>query len=232
MTFKDKQLKKCQDYAISKDGLCLATIYIDNKTKMLWQCSNKHQWLARWDNVGSKGSWCKQCVGLAKPEISILQDHANRRNGKLKSIIYLNNRTPVEWECEKQHTWWARWNNVKDNDSWCPYCTSLKFEKKCKDILESTLKIAFLPYSFNNGNQRFAWDGYNEEHKIAFEYNGRQHYEFPNHCHQTEEEFILQIERDTLKLEYAIKNGIKLYTIPFTENNNLEEYIHKLVCCG
>lgn len=107
-------------------------------------------------------------------------------------------------------------------------CLELEYKER-REILEQKLNIPFAPSSFVYKNLKFRWDGYNKEHKIAFEYNGYQHYEYPNLFHKTENDFIMQIERDSLKAEYAIKNKIKLIIIPYTKSKNLKEYIYKLL---
>jgi hypothetical protein len=58
-------------------------------------------------------------------------------------------------------------------------------------------------------------DGYNEELGIAFEYNGIQHYVWPNFTGMTREQFINQARRDTFKLDLCDKLGIYLITIPY-----------------
>jgi len=61
-------------------------------------------------------------------------------------------------------------------------------------------------------------DCYIPDLRLGFEYNGEQHYNYPNAFHKTEEEFNKQIERDKVKNELAIKNNIKLITIKFDED--------------
>lgn len=58
-------------------------------------------------------------------------------------------------------------------------------------------------------------DGYNEELKIAFEYNGEQHYKFPHHFHPDEDAFRKQIARDNFKIETCNKLGIYLINIRY-----------------
>lgn len=53
-------LEQCQELAISKGGKCLSTEYKNTKTKMNWQCSDGHEWTARFSDI-KKGSWCPQC---------------------------------------------------------------------------------------------------------------------------------------------------------------------------
>jgi hypothetical protein len=58
-------------------------------------------------------------------------------------------------------------------------------------------------------------DCYLPELGIAVEYNGRQHYEFPNSFHSDQSEFEDQIYRDNLKRQLCDENEIYLITIPY-----------------
>jgi hypothetical protein len=58
-------------------------------------------------------------------------------------------------------------------------------------------------------------DCYDPEYKIAVEYNGIQHYEFPSAFHQTEEQFTNQIYRDRLKKKLCDENGVYLIPVPY-----------------
>jgi hypothetical protein len=59
-------------------------------------------------------------------------------------------------------------------------------------------------------------DIYNEELKLAIEYNGRQHYEYIPYFHKNYEAFLDQKYRDDLKRELCKKNGITLIEVPYT----------------
>lgn len=58
-------------------------------------------------------------------------------------------------------------------------------------------------------------DCYNAELKIAAEYNGIQHYIWPNYTGQSEEEFHKQLSRDEYKVNQCDLNGVYLITIPY-----------------
>ena len=60
------------------------------------------------------------------------------------------------------------------------------------------------------------YDGYDPVTHVAIDYNGPQHYEWPNRYHQTEQEFKDQLARDALKLNLSEKAGITLICIPYT----------------
>jgi len=55
------------------------------------------------------------------------------------------------------------------------------------------------------------------ELNVGFEYNGEQHYHFPNAFHKTEEDFKKQQEHDILKNKLAKEKNIKLITIKYDE---------------
>ena len=346
-----------QEYAISKGGLLLSSVYADNNTKLLWQCKEKHQWPANWGSVKNLHSWCPHCAGLFKPDIKILQDHAISKGGRLVSIEYENNSSLLEWECKETHQWSARWNNikngntwckqciglskpnidelqryalskdgllisteyinaytkmlwqcrenhqwtvnwndVKNNNHWCPHCAGnakitseyiliylnkhhpgciwhnpdkyknnrtklhitcnhghditptwsdiqskkswcracVKFnsvhETMCYDIINKLLPGFEREYVINCDNHKYRLDGYNKDFKIAFEYNGEQHYNETHYNHHAKngsmQEFIDLQYRDSEKVKYCIKNDITLITIPYwIEDNKLERYI-------
>lgn len=53
---------------------------------------------------------------------------------------------------------------------------------------------------------------------LLVEYNGIQHYEYPNFFHKTRQDFTAQVERDERKKELAKANGWNLLVVPYTED--------------
>jgi hypothetical protein len=69
-------------------------------------------------------------------------------------------------------------------------------------------------------------DCYNHELKIATEYNGIQHYIWPNFTGQSKEDFIKQRRRDEFKLQRCNQEGIYLITVPYNvPHNQIKKYI-------
>lgn len=221
-----------QQYAINKNGKLLTNIYVDNRTKMLWQCSEGHQWEAKWNNIFNQNQWCPYCANCVKTNISELVEYAKSKNGKLISTEYKDNKTSLIWECVIGHQWKARWNNIKSQNQWCPECSKFKTENNCKEIVEDIFGVKFnktrFYYDINNSKKWFEYDGYNEEYKIAFEYHGIQHYEKIDYW-QNEDDFKKQLQRDDFKEQYAAENNIQLIIIPYTESSNIKTYILNLV---
>jgi hypothetical protein len=222
-------IKELQKHAENKNGRLLSIKYINNNTKLLWECSEGHQWEARWTDIKNNNSWCPKCAGKLKYDIKDLQIFAIGMGGRLVSTKYINALTNILWECEKGHKWEACWSHVNNNHSWCPECSSFKTEYKCKELLEQKLHMELKKKTFYSCENRYQWDGYNAENKIAFEYHGYQHYIFPNFFQKTKEEFEKAKQRDLDKIQYAKNNDIQLIIIPCSENANLETYINNQI---
>jgi len=69
-------------------------------------------------------------------------------------------------------------------------------------------------------------DCFNDELKLAVEYNGEQHYKWPNYTNQTYEQFINQTRRDTLKRQLCDKKGVYLIVVPYNvPHEKIPQYI-------
>ncbi len=53
--------------------------------------------------------------------IEEMQSIATARGGRCLSTQYVNNNTPLEWECAQGHRWFAIASNIRKG-SWCPAC--------------------------------------------------------------------------------------------------------------
>lgn len=95
-----------------------------------------------------------------------------------------------------------------------------KGEVECRRVVQDIFKRPFSktrPDFLRNVNgQNLELDMYNDELKIAVEYNGRQHYEFVPYFHRTKESFNNQKQRDFIKRLLCEKQGIFLIEVPYT----------------
>jgi hypothetical protein len=218
-----------QQYIADKPFTLLSKRYKNSQVNLKWKCDLGHIWYAKWNNINSGNTQCPYCWGKNfKTSIDILQQHAISKGGLLISTEYKNNLTKVLWQCSKEHQWFARWRDINLLGQWCPECSRFKNENLCKTLLEQKLNILLSKYRFLYKGNRYEFDGYNEEHKIAFEYHGIQHYIYPNHWHKTEEQFKAAQQRDKDKEQYCKENNIQYIIIPYTANKKLEEAIHNL----
>lgn len=66
-------------------------------------------------------------------------------------------------------------------------------------------------------------DVYDQITRTAVEYNGAQHYKYPNTFHKTEEEFNEQIYRDKLKKKLCKKENVKLIVVPYSVDDGFTD---------
>jgi hypothetical protein len=79
-------------------------------------------------------------------------------------------------------------------------------------------------------NKNMELDGYNETLKIAFEYQGKQHYELIPLFH-TKKMFNKQQQRDNLKRILCEDYGVLLVSIPcYIKHHDLKAFIKTKIC--
>jgi hypothetical protein len=108
---------------------------------------------------------------------------------------------------------------------------SSKGEEECRNILEIVFKKPFKKarpdFLRNPVTQNFnlELDCYNPELRLAVEYNGEQHYKFIPYFHKNKESFLNQKYRDELKMRMCKDNNITIIVVPYTEKNNIKNYL-------
>ena len=175
-------LEDMQAAARSRGGECLSKKYKGGGKKLTWKCADGHIWEATAQSI-RQGSWCHKCSGNQPYILADLQAYAEQRNGKCLALEYKNVKEPLEWQCADGHRWFATFDNIKNGGKWCPHCSSeihLR-EEICRAVFEQIFQHSFPtvrpPWLVNEEGNRLELDGYCEELAIAFEHQGRQHFE-------------------------------------------------------
>ena len=132
----NERLLELSTIAHKRGGKCLSPEYINNTTKLLWECSKGHQWKTTPTHV-KQGKWCPTCAGRPHLTIEDMRMLANKRGGKCLSKDYVNNRTKLLWECSKGHQWEAI-----PNHKWCSICSIKNSAKKRSLTIESMHSLA------------------------------------------------------------------------------------------
>jgi urease gamma subunit len=147
-------IEEMQLIAQNRKGKCLSKKYIDNRTKLEWQCKQGHIWEATPNHV-KNGTWCPVCIGKNQ-DIRDMHKLAERRGGKCLSSKYTNNRTKLTWQCGKGHTWEATPHNIRNH--WCPECGGSK-KLTLKDIhkLAETRGGKCLSPVYKNARYKLKW---------------------------------------------------------------------------
>ena len=121
-------LEMLKEVAHRQDGKCLAASYCGPHTKIEWECSLGHRWLASAASVKNNGSWCPKCArtksGLARRKYSLeyFQKLALNRGGRCLSLFYSTTTDKIQWECKNGH----RWESVAMSvirGHWCRKCS-------------------------------------------------------------------------------------------------------------
>lgn len=150
-------------------------------------------------------------------------------NSDLKGIVKDYNEVMKEYESR----------NLKPKYESVELKRNFKYQSKgealCKRALEKYFNKQF-------NNVRPSWlvnpetgrclelDCYNDELKVALEYNGIQHYKYPNSISKSKYEFNKQVERDRYKKRVCESRGIKFLVVPYTiKYDDIEDYVIKLL---
>lgn len=116
-----------QNLAKSRGGLLLSSEYINNHTKMTWQCSKKHTWESSYNNI--QKHWCPVCSAESRSKskripIDVYRKAAKKKGGKCLSKSVSSCYDKLEFECAKGHKWFGRADQIKNTSQWCPICAN------------------------------------------------------------------------------------------------------------
>lgn len=207
--------------ARDQNGKCLSKDYINFHSDLAWMCARGHTFDATPAQV-KRGAWCKQCEHYVRRRITIedLQEMAFNKGGKCISKKYIDQKTPLEWECEFGHRWFAKCAHMRSVGSWCPHCSG-----RAKMTIEQMQELAkkkggvCLSKKYVNSHSKLKWQC-DKGHKWMAEAShilaGRwcPHYD----CRYRKVSEKLRGNIDELK-EIAKERGGKLLSKEYTNRN-------------
>jgi hypothetical protein len=165
---------------------------------------------------------------MSKPHtIEFIKKIAESKKCKLLSTEYKNQKQKLDFECSEGHKFTKSFGLMLHQKQSCSICSRGISEELCRYVFEFIFDDKFKKITFNFKNHNLELDGYNEINNVAFEYNGRQHYELTK---MTKTNELLEYRKylDNLKIEYCKENDIKLIIIPYTiKNNEISDFICK-----
>jgi hypothetical protein len=87
-----------------------------------------------------------------------------------------------------------------------------------ESLVNRTIQVNVRPEHLRNPAPRrcLEYDGYDSTLRIGLDYNGPQHYVYPNRYHHDESAFAKQLERDKLKHELSARANVRLIIVPYT----------------
>jgi len=195
------------------------------------RCEEGHEWEPSVSSM-ARGHGCAQCNGNAKHTLADMAKIATGRGGELVSIKYDGLTKHLTWRCEQGHQWDATPNNVKNHGSWCKDCVFNVGEELTRAAVEEAFACLGALGRFDR-TRALPWlenkelDGYNETIKMAFEYNGIQHYESVDH-YGGDDALVSQKIRDERKEVLCRENCVLLIVTPHTVKfSDIRDYVRK-----
>jgi len=159
------------EIASQRGGKCLSTEYIDTGTKLLFECAEKHQWLATPSHI-KHGEWCRICSfkkHTGREKVYSLEDYQRKaisKGGKCLSTEYINVHTKLRFQCAENHEWSVLPSGINQG-RWCPKCGDKRTAEKNKgrigrrDSIEIFKKIAL-----EHGGECLSKEHINEQTKL------------------------------------------------------------------
>ena len=212
-------LEDMRIFAEGRGGKCLSELYSGGLTKLEWECKEGHRFRLCFSSAKHRGSWCPRCSGKRRLDFSDVKDEVAKRGGECLCEKYINCYTKFGVRCASGHIFYAHMSSIK-RGYWCPRCKPHYNEDKCREIFESILSVSFAPawpkWLKNSAGNIMELDGYNEDLKLAFEYNGIQHYKYFPRYHRGVNTLERRVKDDRRKRYLCKKNNVKLIIIPYT----------------
>ncbi len=149
-----KSIDDMQTLALRNEGLCLSEKYINGITPLKWKCKAGHIWYAKPSNI-IFGKWCPRCVGQNKTILDMVT-LAKKFGGKCLSPIYINVKTPLQWECSNGHVWEDTPDAIIQGKR-CPYCNRQYYTIVEAKKLATTKKGECLSTTDYKGKTNLLW---------------------------------------------------------------------------
>lgn len=214
-----KTIEEMRDIAKNRGGKCLSDDYLGYKKKLKWKCSLGHEWEATPGSIYGLKTWCPYCAGNTTKTLKDMQELAIKRGGKCLSEEYINVDTKYLWMCSLGHEWEATFNKIS-HGQWCPTCSKSGIsEEVARTAFEQMTGEKFPKkrpaWLRNSRGYQMEFDGYNEKLRIAFEYQGIQHFDVNTRYMKNKAKLLERIEDDKLKMSLAKEHKVNLFIIDY-----------------
>jgi len=150
-------LRRMQQIACDRGGLCLSKIYINNSTKLTWRCAEGHEWGATPAHV-AMGGWCPLCCGRNNPRnLEERKAIAKQRDGECLSKAYRRNEYKLKWRCAIGHVWSAAPSGIISG-RWCPVCSGSQLKTMQDMRLAAAVRGGMcLSQTYKNSHTKLKW---------------------------------------------------------------------------
>lgn len=213
---REKNIAAITTIIQTKKGTWVSGDYQNARSRITIECEKGHQWTTKAMSIRNANTWCPSCCGFNKAEqLEVIKKISNSRGGKCCSTYYQNKDSKLKFICNNGHEFMMKPHSVKQGQ-WCPNCSLYIMESKTRYTLEKLTGASFerngtrIPGFVLDGHHKFQ----NLKMEVAFEYHGRQHYEFIEYFHETKGNFIKRQEDDKIKRKECALLNIHLLEVP------------------
>jgi very-short-patch-repair endonuclease len=185
-----------------------------------FKCPQAHFVETSFSALKYKGS-CAQCYGNAK---KVLADYLIV--GKELNFKYILDHVPENtdipifgWRCMFDHEFETTYGNIRDKRIACPKCpkpAQSSYEIRIERLLNMEEFKFSTQFSLDiHPAYKYDFCIRNENKEVLLEIDGRQHFEYIDHFHGTEEYYQRRRNDDILKTQHAKDGGYKLIRLDY-----------------
>lgn len=189
-----------------------------------FRCRELHEFELSGQSVVYRGSWCPECGDdwVTPDKVKLL---VRSRGGELIGDIpkSLTGKTLISIRCNQGHAFENSWTRMSTKrGAWCQVCSK---GSKSEEVARATFKQLFggdfkkrrPSWLRNSRGRQMELDGYEESLGIAFEYQGRQHFEDVG-IYRMGDKLDQRKADDELKRILCRENGIHLVELRWDDD--------------
>lgn len=214
--------------------------YINTDTKVVIKhnvCG--HEYGVEPNSFINAGSRCPSCAGTIKWDNKRFLDTIEELPYR-DEYVFIEPYDGYDTKLEVTHKICGHTYSVTPNKfielRRCPKCNNSRGEKKVSYFLDTHgvdyIMEKTFPDLLSNG-VRLRYDFYLPKENLLIEYDGSQHYRVKTHSNETYAESLERFKgmkyRDKSKDEYALKNGIDMIRIKYTEYDNVDKILEGIL---
>lgn len=246
---RDRSKKQAHDYSyvkhfieIESNSGCklLSEEYINNSTKMQFECECGNEFQASWAHFRKTTRRCKECSKLRKSE----SQRSNTSEFKTKVFELVGDEYDVLGEYVRARDKIKVRHNICGGEYYvtpdnflrgkrCPQCKESVGESEVRDCLDF-MSIKYIhqhSYDDCRNIRPLLFDFYLPDYNLLIEYDGEHHYEPVDFagkgCTHADDKLEYTKQNDSIKNQYCKDNDIQLLRIPYWDFDNIKEILDK-----
>jgi hypothetical protein len=221
---KKKTIQETQKAFKKRKYILLSSEYVNCDVKLSYTCPEGHTGQISWNNF-NQGQGCPICYGNAKVNIEQIRFFFEKVGYSLLSSDCLNNSDRLYYMCPKGHRGQVSWNNFSHGHR-CPQCYEWKNQKRLGEVLEQLFPGKVKRQDNLEFLKRQKVDFSIRDLRLAFEYDGQQHFNPVRFGGISQKEAISlfknMVRLDKQKNKLCQENNIRLVRIRYNEPLTIE----------